>query len=125
MRQVFILAHDVARKRAVQAVQNAPEGAKVTVAEGSRTLEQNAVFHALCNDAEKMGLKWAGRARTADEWKLLFISGHAVATKREVEIVPGLEGEWVNLRESTAAMSKSRGSSLIEYTQAYLANHDE
>ena len=41
-----------------------------------------------------------------------------------LHIVPGLEGEFVNLRESTAAMSKSRGSSLIEYTMAFMANHE-
>lgn len=28
-------------------------------------------------------------------------------------MVPGIEGEFVNLRESTAAMSKARGGSLI------------
>ena len=34
-------------------------------------------------------------------------------------MVPGLEGEFVNLRESTALMSKARGSSLIEYSRAF------
>jgi hypothetical protein len=37
--------------------------------------------------------------------------------------VPGLEGEFVNLRESTALMSIKRGASLIEYTQAFAAEH--
>jgi hypothetical protein len=39
-------------------------------------------------------------------------------------MVPGIEGEFVNLRESTARMSKARGSSLIEYTLAFVAMHD-
>ena len=64
-----------------------------------------------------------GKRRTADEWKVLLVSGHSVATKRGAEIVPGLEGEFVNLRESTASMDKARGSSLIEYTMAFMANH--
>ncbi len=34
-------------------------------------------------------------------------------------MVPGLEGEFVNIRESTALMSVKRGSSLIEYATAY------
>jgi hypothetical protein len=46
-----------------------------------------------------------------------------VATKEAGEIVPGLEGEFVNIRESTALMSKVRGSSLIEYSQAFLSQY--
>ena len=41
-RQVYILAHDLARARAVEAVKAAPAGFSVTVAEPTRTLEQNA-----------------------------------------------------------------------------------
>lgn len=33
-----------------------------------------------------------------------------------------LEGEFVNIRESTALMSKRRGSSLIEYSEAFIAS---
>lgn len=117
----FILAHPEARQRAVQAVQAAPAGHVVTIKPPTRNLEQNAKFHALCLDAEKLGLQWAGKARTADQWKVLFVSGHSVATKEGAEIVPGLEGEFVNIRESTALMSQRRSSSLIEYTQAYIA----
>lgn len=118
----FILdAHPEARQRAVQAVQAAPAGHVVTIKPPTRNLEQNAKFHALCSDAEKLGLQWAGKARTADQWKVLFVSGHSVATKEGAEIVPGLEGEFVNIRESTALMSQRRSSSLIEYTQAYIA----
>jgi hypothetical protein len=35
-------------------------------------------------------------------------------------MVPGIEGEFVNLRESTALMSVRRSTSLIEYTQAFM-----
>jgi hypothetical protein len=38
-------------------------------------------------------------------------------------MVPGLEGEFVNLRESTALMSKARAASLIEYALAFCAMH--
>ena len=117
----FILAHAEARQRAVQAVQAAQAGFVVTIKPPTRNLEQNAKFHALCSDAEKAGLQWAGKKRTAEQWKVLFVSGHSVATKEGAEIVPGLEGEFVNIRESTALMSQKRSSSLIEYTQAYIA----
>jgi hypothetical protein len=67
-------------------------------------------------------MEWAGKPRDASAWKVLLVSGHAIATKETAEIVPGLEGEFVNIRESTALMSKSRGSSLIDYSEAFLAN---
>ncbi len=94
---------------------------EVTVRPETRTTEQNAKFHALCSDLAKSGVKWAGKTRNASEWKVLLVSGHAVATHEGSEIVPGLEGEFINLRESTALMSKKRGSSLIEYTVAFCA----
>jgi hypothetical protein len=89
-----------------------------------RNLDQNAKFHALCEDLAKSGYQWAGKERTAEQWKVLLVSGHAMATKQGAEMVPGIEGEFVNLRESTARMSKARSSSLIEYTLAFCASNN-
>jgi hypothetical protein len=86
-----------------------------------RTNEQNRKFHAVCRDFGRARIKWAGKERDEHEWKVLLISGHAVATGRGAEIIAGLEGEFVNVRESSAAMTKSRGSSLIEYCLAMAA----
>ena len=119
MKRTFVLSHDLARQRAIQAVQDAPDGYCVEVKEITRTLEQNAKFHAMCGDFARSKIEWAGKSRTAQQWKVLLVSGHAVATKEETEIIPGLEGEFINIRESTALMSKSRGSSLIEYAYAF------
>ena len=121
----FVLAHDLARRRAVAAVAEAPAGYEVIIKEPTRNADQNAKFHAICSDLAKSGIEWAGKRRTAQQWKVLLVSGHAVATKQTAEIVPGLEGEFVNIRESTALMSKSRGSSLIEYSLAFVAMHME
>lgn len=122
--KLFFMVHDEARRRAVQAVQEAPEGYRVEVSEPKRNGDQNAKFHALCSDIARSGFQWMGKPRTADEWKVLLVSGHAVATKLGAEIVPGLEGEFVNIRESTARMTKSRASSLIEYTIAWMEQHE-
>lgn len=119
----FILAHAQARQRALQAVSEAPDGYSVTVSEPKRNLEQNACFHAICTDLARSGLEWAGKRRSADQCKVLLVSGHAVVTKQGAEMVPGLEGEFVNVRESTALMSVKRSSSLIEYSKAFCANH--
>lgn len=124
MKLVYILAHAEARRRALDAVLDAPDGWRVTVQEIGRSGDQNAIFHALCNDAAKSGRQWAGAKRTAEQWKVLFVSGHAAATKQGAEMVPGLENEFVNLRESTAAMGKARATSLIEYVMAWMAQND-
>jgi hypothetical protein len=96
---------------------------EVEVRPERRNTEQNAKFHALCSDLAKAGVPWAGKPRDAAAWKVLLVSGHAMATKEGAEIVPGLEGEFVNIRESTALMTKARGSSLIEYAVAFCATH--
>ena len=122
-KRLFRLAHPEARRRAMACVADAPDGYVVTVQEPTRSTDQNAKFHALCGDIARSGAEWAGKPRTLQQWKVLLVSGHAVATKEGAEMVPGLEGEFVNLRESTAAMSKRRSASLIEYVLAFCAAH--
>ena len=122
-KRTFWLRHAQARKAAEDFAQKAPEGWCVTFQEPTRSLEQNARFHAICRDLAISGFKWAGKPRTQAQWKVLLVSGHAVATNSPVDIVPGLEGEFINIRESTAMMSKGRSSSLIEYAQAFCALH--
>ena len=123
-KRLFNLVHLEARKRAAQAVAEAPEGWSVTIAPPKRNGEQNAKLHAICSDLAKSGVKWAGKRRNATEWKCLLVSGHAVATKEAAEVIPGLEGEFLNIRESTALMSVKRASSLIEYAVAFAAMHE-
>jgi len=114
------LPHPSRRLCAEWAMQ-APDGWAATFKEPRRNTEQNAKFHAICSDLAKSQLQWAGKRRTADQWKVLLVSGHATATKEGAEMVPGLEGEFVNVRESTALMSVKRSSSLIEYALAFCA----
>jgi len=112
------------RLKALEAVSKAHEGLILIMKDSTRTLDQNAKFHALCTDAAKT-MTYMGRVLTSDQWKVLFISGHAIATKIGADMIPGLEGEFVNLRESSAQMGVKRMISLIEYTQAYIDSHEE
>ena len=88
-----------------------------------RTDQQNRKFHALCADIARSNMEWAGCRRTAEEWKNLMISGHAKATGRASEVVIGLEGEMVQIRESSARMSVARSASLIDYVTAWAVSH--
>lgn len=96
---------------------------ELTIETERRSSEASAKFHAICGDLERARLPWAGKPRTSIEWKVLLISGHSVATKQGAEMVPGLENEFVNIRESSARMSTARMSSLIEYSLAFCAAH--
>lgn len=123
MKRIFHLSHQEARRRALETLQDAPDGFVVTISEPTRNSAQNAKFHALCEDLAKSELTWCDKKRSAAEWKVLLVSAHAVATKEGSEIVVGLEGELVSVRESTALMSKKRGSSLIDYATAFCAQN--
>ena len=123
-RQPFTLSNPARRRAAIDAIEAAPDGYRVEIREPKRTDGQNERFHALCGDIAASPLCWAGKRRTAVEWKVLLVSGHAMHTKEGSEMVPGLEGEFVNVRESTALMSIARGSSLIEYATAFALMND-
>ena len=123
-KRIFIMAHAEARRRAIEAIKTAPDGDCVTISGPNRTLEQNAKFHAICSDMAKSGMEWMGKRRTSAQWKVLLVSGHAVATKEGAEVIAGIEGEFINIRESTALMSKKRSSSLVEYAIAFCATNE-
>lgn len=121
---IYCLSHNQARERAINQVFIAPDTCVVIIKEQTRSLEQNALLHSMFNLLAESGLEWAGRKLSADQWKVLLVSGHAIATGHEADIVPGIENEIVNLRESTAQMSVKRLSSLISYIEAFLSEHD-
>lgn len=86
----------------------------------ARSSPQNRIFHAICTDVARQ-TTFLGKTRSAQQWKVIFVSAHAVATGGESELVEGLEGELVQLRESTAKMTRERMISLIEYAIAWCA----
>jgi hypothetical protein len=118
-RQRFILINDKVRANALAAVRAADEGCAISIGPKTRSVDQNAKFHAICTDIANSQMTWAGKRRDAEAWKVLLVSGHTVATAGEVEIIPGLENEFVNIRESTARMSVGRAASLITYALAF------
>lgn len=123
VRKIFILVNDRVRANAMAALAAAPEDYVVTIAPKTRSSEQNALLHAMLTDLARSHVTWAGKRRTMEEWKALIISGHSVATKHGGEVIPGVEGEFVAIRESSARMSVSRAASLIEYLTAFCVSN--
>lgn len=106
-----------ARHAAQEAIRQAQYGCTVLIMPKKASTGQRKKFHAICGDFARQH-PFNGVMRTAKDWKVLLISAHAHVTGFDSEIVDGLEGEIVNLRESTAHMSSDRISSLIEYALA-------
>ena len=113
-RQTFILAHDTARHRAIEAVRNAPEGFVVRVSPATRSLEQNALLWSRLNDVSRQ-VEWHGRYLNAEDWKHVFTSA-----LRRLDVVPNLDGTgFVALGLSTSRMTKRELSDLVELIQAF------
>jgi hypothetical protein len=96
-------------------------GWTVTLAPPGRSLPQNRTFHDMCDDIAKARPVWNDMPMTAEDWKQLLVLSHAVATDGGgVRLTKDLEGSGlVQLRESTARMSKARATSLIDYVIAW------
>ena len=122
MKQTLMIRDERVRQNAINIIQSLQTDkdrpVTIRISEYKRNLDQNAKFHAMLSDIAAQ-VQWCGKKLKPEQWKVLLISGHAVATKQEAEVVPGIEGEYVNIRESSAQMSIKRMASLIEYTTAW------
>lgn len=123
MDECAVILNERTRAQAARAVVVAPDGWSAVIKPATRSLQQNALLHALFSDLSKRA-KFHGRTLSAGQWKVLMISGHAVATGGGADIVPGIEGEFINLRESSASMSLRRMNSLLEYVIAWCVEND-
>lgn len=117
MKQSFILSHSEARNRAVEAVKAAPHGYAVTVCEKTRTLDQNAMLWPLLAEVSA-SVDWYGNKLTKEEWKDIF----SAALKKQ-KVVPGIDGGFVVVGQSTSIMTKSEFSELLELIMAFAADH--
>lgn len=123
----FQLITDQVKRNAVEFILNLPTSKDkpmiIEIKSRGRSLDQNAKLHAMFGDVAASNLHFAGKQRTAEEWKVILISGHSIATGGQGEVIAGIEGELICIRESSAAMSASRMASLIEYVSAFGAEH--
>jgi hypothetical protein len=118
-KQLFVMSHDLARARAVEAVRNAPAGFTVTIAEPKRNLDQNARMWAMLADISEQ-VEWYGKRLTPEDWKHVFS-----ASLRKLQVVPNLDGSgFVALGLSTSRLSKREFSDLIEIMFAFGAERD-
>lgn len=123
-KKVFIMAHTEARRRAVQAVQDAPEGFAVAISEPTRNLEQNSAQWPILQ-AFADQLQWPINGRMEwlqpEEWKDVL----TCAFRREaVRVAMGLDGGMVMLGSRTSKFSKAQFSDWLEFLNATAADRD-
>ncbi len=107
------------RTRARNAVVRAPDGYVVTIAEPSRTLDQNAKMWAMLADVRRA--KPEGRDWSDEQWKAVFMD----ACGHQAVFVPKLDGPgFICLGFKSSALSKSQFSDLGDCIYEYGARHE-
>lgn len=122
-KRIFFMSHPEARRRALQAISEAPEGYRVTVEPPKRSGDQNAALHALVQEiAERC--EWAGMKHDVETWKRLLVSAWARATGQRVQVVPSLDGYGVDMVPiRTSKLTKAECSELLEFINAWAAEN--
>lgn len=75
-KRIFVLVHDTARERAVDAVRNAPAGHMVSISEPVKRRIQEEKYHAMLADLSKQ-TTYAGRKWDEDDTKRILIDEFA------------------------------------------------
>lgn len=118
VKQVFRLAHNEARRRALEAVKTAQDGQIVTVADPTRSLEQNAYLWRVLGCFSEQ-LQWpvngAMTYLSPDEWKDIVSSAFR---QQQPRIAQGLSGGMVMLGQRTSKFDKREFSEFIEFLNA-------
>ena len=119
MKQFFILAHELARKNAMQAVLEAPTGYAVEIRPKNRTLDQNAKIHALIQRISQK-VVWAGKLQEVETWKRLLTAAWLRARGEPVEMLPAIDGFGVDVVfRPTSKLTVEEMSEFIEYVTAW------
>ena len=119
MKRVFVLAHETARRRAMDAIWDAPDGWRVTIQEPARTLDQNAAQWPYLEGFAKQkqlcingAMEWV----TNDDWKDVLTA----CWKGEMRMA-AFDGRVIMMPQRTSKMGKKVFSEWMEYLVAMAA----
>lgn len=114
----FRLVNQAVRRAALDALISAPDGYVVEIKPRTRSLDQNALLWSLLADVSKQ-VDWHGQKLASEDWKHVFS-----ASLKQQRAVPGLDGGFVVLGQSTSKMSVKDMSELCELIQAFGAQQN-
>ena len=109
----IVLTSKFNRERAAALIHKAPDGYVATIAEPTRTLDQNNRMWSMLTDISvSMPL---GRRHTPDDWKAIAMN----ACSWECAFLEGLDGRPFPIGFRSSKLSKSQMSTLIDWLQAF------
>lgn len=118
----FLLRSDNIRQNCISAIQQLPTSPdkplQVTIQEDTRSLAQNRMLWACLHDVSSQ-VVWYGKKLDSESWKHIFS-----ASLKGQETVPGIDGGFVVLGQSTSKMRVSEMRDLITLIHAFGAEHN-
>ncbi|WFL66394.1 recombination protein NinB [Pantoea sp. X85] len=120
--QRYLLRNSNVRQRCISVIQQLPTDTdkplQVTIQEDTRSLAQNRMLWACLHDVSSQ-VVWYGRKLDSESWKHVF----SAALKKQ-ETVPGIDGGFVVLGQSTSKMRVGEMRDLITIIHAFGAEHN-
>lgn len=136
MKKTFILAHDLARRGAMEYVKNAPAGYWVTIKPPLKSREMEEKYHAMIGDIAEQW-EFCGRRWDAEDMKRLLIDQFRRDTARDedlaplwremgvVEMAPSIDGSGVvALGIQSRRFPKKLASAFIDWLDAFGAERE-
>lgn len=122
-RRVFVMAHAEARRRAIAAISEAPDGWRVEIAPPRRSGDQNAALHARIGEiADRM--EWCGKRWDIETWKRLLVGAWTRAINEPVLMLPALDGHGVEIVfRRTSKLTKAECGELLTFVDAWAAEN--
>ena len=111
------IVSDWHRRRAIDAVSDAPLGHIVSIKEPTRNTVQNAKLHAMIDDVARADP--LGHSYDADDYKAVFVNAY----KSEHRVLYGVDGRPFPAPVRTSAFSVKQCAELIELVYAFGAEH--
>lgn len=97
-----------------QGIQGGP--LEVAIARPNRTKDQNRKMWPGLRDISRQ-IDWprgTGAIRQPEEWKMILMSAY----RQETNVVPGLNGEFINLSLSSSELNKAEFSEFLAFMEA-------
>ncbi|MBA4822452.1 recombination protein NinB [Pantoea ananatis] len=120
-KMTFLLRNSSIRQNCITAIQQLPTDTdkplQVTIQEDTRSLAQNRMLWACLHDVSSQ-VVWYGKKLDSESWKHIFS-----ASLKGQETVPGINGGFVVLGQSTSKMRVSEMRDLITLIHAFGAEH--
>lgn len=121
-KQTYLLRNSSVKQNCITTIQQLPTDSarplQITIQEDTRSLAQNRMLWACLHDVSQQ-VVWYGRKMDAESWKHVFS-----AALKQQETVPGINGGFVVLGQSTSKMRVSEMRDLITIIHAFGAEHN-